>query len=47
MEESHSVEENLQCIEINCISHGSSMEALWAKTLGVVSKGDLTIGICY
>lgn len=40
MEESHSVKENLECIEINCISHGSSMEYLWAKALGVVSKGE-------
>lgn len=41
MEESHSVKESLECIEINCISRGSSTECLWVKIRRVVSMGIL------
>lgn len=43
---SHSAKESLEYIEIYCISHANSMAYLWAKTLGVVSKGDFAVSIC-
>ena len=46
-EESHSVKENLEYMEVNYGNYGSSIECLWVKIRGVISKGDLTVGICY
>jgi len=42
------VKENLECIEVNYSDCGRNpIEYLWVKIRGVISKGDLTIGICY
>ena len=41
------VKENLGCIEVNYGDCGSPVECLWVKITGVISNGDLTIGICY
>ncbi|KAK4812899.1 hypothetical protein QYF61_027293 [Mycteria americana] len=41
------VKENLECIEVNCGDCGSPIKCLWVKIRGVISKGDLTVGICY
>ncbi|GAB0208591.1 hypothetical protein GRJ2_003324800 [Grus japonensis] len=39
--------ENLECIEVNYSDCGSPIECLWVKIRGVVSKGDLTVGVYY
>ncbi|GAB0210376.1 hypothetical protein GRJ2_003503400 [Grus japonensis] len=41
------VKENLECIEVNYGNCGSPIECLCVKIRGVISKGDLTVGICY
>jgi len=41
------VKENLECIELSYSDCGSPIECLWVKIRGVVSKGDIIIGICY
>ena len=41
------VKENLECIEVNYGDCGSPIKCLWVKIRGVVSKWDLTVGICY
>lgn len=41
------VKENLECIEANYGDCGNHTECLWVKIKRVISKGDLTVGICY
>jgi len=41
------IKENLECIEVNYSSCGSPIKCLWVKVRWVMSKGDLTVGICY
>ncbi|KAK4816812.1 hypothetical protein QYF61_023499 [Mycteria americana] len=41
------VKENLERTEFNYGNCGSPIKCLWLKIRGVVSKGDLTVGICY
>ena len=41
------VKENLEYIEVSYSDCGNPIECLWVKIRGVVSKGNLTVGICY
>lgn len=41
------VKENVECIEVNYSSCGSSIECFWIKIKGVISEGDLTVSIYY
>ena len=41
------IKENLECIKVNYGDCECSIECLWVKIRGVVSKQDLTEGICY
>ncbi|PKU32392.1 rna-directed dna polymerase from mobile element jockey- hypothetical protein [Limosa lapponica baueri] len=41
------VKENPECIEVNYSYCRSPTECLWVKIRGVISKGDLTVDICY
>ena len=41
------VKENLEKIEAGCGNSGSPITCLQVKIRGVISKGDLTVGICY
>ena len=40
------VKENLECIEVSYGDCNCSIECLWVKGKGVLSKQDLTLGIC-
>ncbi|GAB0203450.1 mitochondrial enolase superfamily member 1 [Grus japonensis] len=41
------VKENLECIEFNYANCENPIECLWVKIRRFISKGDLTVGICY
>lgn len=41
------VKGNLECTEANYGDCGSPVECLWVKIKRVISKRDLTVGICY
>jgi len=41
------VKENPECTEFIYSDRGSRIKCLWVKIRGVVSKWDLTVGICY
>ena len=41
------IKENLECIKVNYGDCDCSIECLWVKVKGVISKQELTVGICY
>ena len=41
------IKENLECIKVDYGACKCSIECLWVKVKGVISKQDLTVGICY